>query len=439
MDEINSQNLLAEAAQVLTANDRGGWTVPAGELYPHQWLWDSCFIAIGLAHLDIERAQKEIKNLLRGQWSNGMVPHIIFEDSPEHRREHKLWQSWLNPHAPNGLLTTGITQPPMLAEAAVRIGQKMKLPERRSWYRQIYPHLLKYHQWIYEDRVVDGLAMLLHPYESGFDNSPYWAIQLRLHAWPWWLKLAEKTGLDKLAELFRRDTKHLNEGQRASNAEGIADWALLRRLRSRAYESREILQKPKLEVADLAFNCILIRANTHLRGIAKTLGEQLPEELVANMKHTEASLNNLWDEQSGLYFSGDALEQHLILEPTISTLLPLYAGCIPRERAEHLVGLLGKRSQYKVSWPIPSVPQNSGYFNPERYWQGPTWVNTNWLIIDGLKQYGFLDEAEAIKEKTLLMVGSNDSFEYFNPLNGQGQGAPNFSWTAALVIDMLKA
>jgi hypothetical protein len=49
-------DILDRAEAVLRANDRGTYTIPAGDLYPHQWLWDSCFIAIGIRHYDVERA-----------------------------------------------------------------------------------------------------------------------------------------------------------------------------------------------------------------------------------------------------------------------------------------------------------------------------------------------------------------------------------------------
>src|SRR6266404_6328514 len=133
MDEAAAKQLIDQAAEVLKQNDRGKYTVPAGDLYPHQWLWDSCFIAIGLRHQDIERAQTELRSLLRGQWDNGMLPNIIFSGSGE-RRHTDLWRSWVNPYAPVDVATSGITQPPMLAEAVIRVGQKLKLPERRSWY-----------------------------------------------------------------------------------------------------------------------------------------------------------------------------------------------------------------------------------------------------------------------------------------------------------------
>lgn len=438
MDDSQQPGLFEQAVGVLHANDRGDYIVPAGDLYPHQWLWDSCFIAIGLRHLDVERAQKEITSLLRGQWVDGMIPHLIFDPHPRHRREHNLWQGWLNPHAPNGVITSGLTQPPLLAEAIVRIGQKLKMPERRSWYSGVYPHLLAYHQWFYAERATgDGLVLILHPYESGLDNSPPLIHEMREHAWPWWIKLLEKAHLDRAINLVRRDIRHVPPGQRISNVEAIAEWALLRRLRSRAYDSHEILRKPKFGLADVAFNSVFIRANQHLTDIAKTIGQELPPELSGDMKKTETALQALWDETSGRYYCR-CLTGEAIADASIATLLPLYSGAITKERAEHLVKLLGKRSQFKANYPVPSVPLNSPSFNPTKYWQGPTWVNMNWLIIDGLEQYDFKAEAEKLRQKTLKMVEAAGCYEYFNPLDGTPAGAGNFSWTAALAIDLLK-
>jgi glucosylglycerate hydrolase len=44
------------AEEVLRLNDVGGWTRASPDLYPHQWSWDTAFIAIGLARLDTETA-----------------------------------------------------------------------------------------------------------------------------------------------------------------------------------------------------------------------------------------------------------------------------------------------------------------------------------------------------------------------------------------------
>src|ERR671932_318323 len=78
-------DLARRAAEVLRHNDMGGWTRASPELYPHQWSWDTGFIAIGLAHLDTERAAEELRTLFDHQWKNGKVPHIVFnpEAPPE--------------------------------------------------------------------------------------------------------------------------------------------------------------------------------------------------------------------------------------------------------------------------------------------------------------------------------------------------------------------
>ena len=68
---------------MLRENDMGEWTRASPTLYPHQWSWDSAFIAIGLAHLDTGRAAGEIRTLLHYQWKNGKIPHIVFNpDAP---------------------------------------------------------------------------------------------------------------------------------------------------------------------------------------------------------------------------------------------------------------------------------------------------------------------------------------------------------------------
>ena len=66
------------AAGVLRRNSIKSWTKPAPSLYPHQWSWDSAFIALGLTHVDNHRATSELETLFASQWTTGKVPHIVF-------------------------------------------------------------------------------------------------------------------------------------------------------------------------------------------------------------------------------------------------------------------------------------------------------------------------------------------------------------------------
>ncbi|HTB48798.1 MAG TPA: trehalase family glycosidase [Verrucomicrobiae bacterium] len=436
----DSPDLLTQAKAVLAMNDRGNYTQPAHGLYPHQWLWDSCFIAIGLRHLDVERAKMELLSLLRGQWHNGMLPNIVFRDDPQYRTDRNLWRSWLSPYAPNDVTTTGITQPPILAEAVFRVGQKLEWPERRQWYGMMYPGLLAYHQWLYKERDPhgEGLVLQIHPWETGLDNTPPWMAELHEHLMPLWIRLIEKMRLQGVINLFRRDTKSVPMDQRFSAIESVAMFDIQLRLRRKAYDINKILDHSLFSIEDLNFNSIFIRANTHLRHIAKSLRQELPEVLDHQMRKTEKTFEELWDPYSGQYYSRDFITHRLLKTPSIATLLPLYAGSISKERAGELVKLLENSHVFGPTYPVPSVPLNSFWFQPKRYWQGPAWVNMNWLIIDGLRRYGFKDHAAALRESTLEMVSKSGCYEYFDPITGEAAGAENFSWTAALAIDLLK-
>jgi len=433
-------DLSEQAIALLQKNDRGLYTVPADNLYPHQWLWDSCFIALGQRHYDVERAKMEILSLLRGQWGNGMVPHMIFNKELEYRNDRNAWRSWVSPYAPDDVVTSGITQPPMLAEAIFRIGEKLDLPERRSWYRQVFPGLLAYHEWMYRERDPheEGLTLQIHPWETGLDNNPAWMSELHEHLLPGWIRFIQKTRLDIVASLFRRDTHSVSPDQRFSTIDALALYDAQRRLRRKEYNIDRILDHSLFTIEDLAFNCILIRANEHLVNIAKTLRADIPEATLQRMERTRRALDELWDPYTEAYYPRDFVTHKLIKEPTIEGLLPLYAGCISPERAELLVKSLENGHMFGPAHPVPSVPLNSPWFNADRYWQGPTWLNTNWLIADGLKRYGYKDHAEALIESSLELLDGGEFNEYFNPLTGKPLGAKNFSWTAAVALDWLK-
>jgi len=432
-------DLQSQLTEVLKMNDRESYTQPT-EIYPHQWLWDSCFIAIGLRHLDVERAKTELLSLLRGQWHNGMLPNIIFRDDKQYRIDRNLWRSWVNPFAPSGIATTGITQPPVLAEAVVRVGEMLELPERRAWYKLLWPNLLAYHEWMYHERDPhkEGLVLQIHPWEVGMDNTPPWMAEMHEHQMPTWIRLVQKTNADKIINLFRRD-RSVPLDERFSTVESLVMFSIQRRLRRKAYDINKVLDHSLFAIEDLAFNSILVRANQQLREIAKTIKKDIPEQLDESMKLTEKSFEELWDPYSSQYYSRDFITHRLLKVPTVATLLPLYAGHVTKERAEALVKQLENEHAFGPAYPLPTVPINSFWFHPRLYWQGPAWVNINWMVIDGLKRYGFHDFADALKESTLEMVEKSGSCEYFDPLTGQGAGAPNFSWTAALALDLLKA
>lgn len=435
---MDQQQVFEHCRQVLEKNDRGNYTVPSSQIYPHQWLWDSCFIALGLRHLDVDRAKLEIMSLVEGQWSNGMLPNMIIRHKLPKSLE--IWRSWLNSDSPDHIQTSGISQPPMLAEAVVKVGVKLKTAERRSWYEKLYPVLVDYHSWLYRERDPhkEGLTLQIHPWETGLDNTPPWMAEMHQHQLPAWIQIIEKLHLAPIINLFRRDTHRIPAEQRLNIIDALMMFSAQRRIRRKRYEINQILAHSLFAIEDLTFNCILIRANQHLTEIAKFINKPLPDLLQKSMQSSPVALEELWDPYSNQYYSRNFVTHKLLKQSSIATFMPLYAGNIAKDRAEALVKLLQNKSMFGAHFPVPSVPLSSDWFKPLGYWQGPTWININWLIIDGLERNGYTEQAEALKTSTLKLVAQNGAYEYFNPQSGQPAGSPEFSWTAALTIDLLK-
>ena len=165
--------------------DGGRSTLPAQGQYPHQWNWDSAFIALGLAAVDAPRALRELESLFAGQWGNGMVPQIVY--NPDEAAEGTYFpQSWrwdtlrlpaeIGP--PPGVRTSGITQPPVAAIAAEYIARADPSQEVLNGLRRLYPKLIDSHRFLLVERDPEstGLACQLHPWETGMDNSPRWQL-----------------------------------------------------------------------------------------------------------------------------------------------------------------------------------------------------------------------------------------------------------------------
>ncbi|MEU4746304.1 hypothetical protein AB0G02_38395, partial [Actinosynnema sp. NPDC023658] len=123
----DTADLRRQAAATLLRNWRGSATVPTTALYPHQWSWDSAFIAIGLAHLSPRRAFTELTSVHGAQWRDGRVPQIVFNPAvPEdaYFPGPAFWRPLPRHGPPPGVSTTGLVQPPVHAAAVLAIAER---------------------------------------------------------------------------------------------------------------------------------------------------------------------------------------------------------------------------------------------------------------------------------------------------------------------------
>jgi hypothetical protein len=429
---IDRDELLRRARAVLDRNRAGAYTCPSVRLYPHQWLWDSCFTAIGITRFDPRRAADELRALFRGQWDDGMLPHMIFAEGSRDVGSRRVWRSRNRPGAPRDVATTCITQPPIVAIALERVAAALPDDDAARLVAELGPRVLAYHRWLFRARRLDGspLVTLIHPWECGLDSTPPWMTALAAMHMPWWVRAAEQVHLASLLRSLRYDTRQLPASERASDDDGLRMLALAVHLSRHDFDLARLPRDDRaVLVEDVAFNAFFAAANQSLRRLVGDVGELDP--LIA--EHADA-LELLWYPPRGEYCSRHAVTHAPMSDRSIATFLPLL---VSDAHLDSLVARLQDPAAYWPAYPVPSVPLEARHFQDHRYWAGPTWVNTNWAIIQALEHHGRTELAAELRDRTLALVEREGFAEYFSPTAGTGHGAPEFSWTAALTIDLV--
>jgi hypothetical protein len=436
------------AAGVLRRNSLESWTRPAPTLYPHQWSWDSAFIALGLAHLDDRRAAQEMESLFSGQWATGKLPHIIFNPEAPPKSYFPDAERWnsseLSEDAPAERQTSGLCQPPVHAIAVLRIweaaqarGEERRLSLARAFLGESYSRLFSWHRYLATARDPEGsgLVTIYHPWESGTDNSPRWDATLE----------RVEVGED-LPPYKRYDLEHVSDpSQRPTDEEYDRFLWLLELLKRARYEEAEIYEGHPFLVKDVLFSAILVAANEALLKIAEVVGADEGErEFIRSwMKRGREGLDKQWDEELELCLDYDLRAEEPARVRTIAGFAPLIAGGLSPERLEDLLKTLecpAFAGHPELERPLPpsTSPEEPG-FHPRSYWRGPVWPVANWLLWWSLLRAGEPERAERIRQGTLDQLADGGFAEYFEPFTGEALGSSDQSWTAAVALDFLAA
>lgn len=435
-----SPNLIEKASQVLHDNWKDGFTIPCQGLYPFQWNWDSGFIALGWMHIDLERAFQEIHSLLKGQWGNGFLPHIIFHNpSDTYFPGPEVQASHLSIHAPQ-IPTSGITQPPVLGWVLGELYAFAKADARTApFLEEVYDRVFLAHEYLYTQRdpKQEGLVYICHNWEAGTDNTPVWD------------SIWETMDSPEYA-LERKDNLHIAASHRPSNREYQHYIHLIELFKSWNYDDALITEKSPFLVQDPLFNAMLIASNEALITIGKRLQKtkEVTQLIKWNTLSKKSYQEKLYDANLKGYIYYDLRNERPLPHLSSSSFTALFAGVPTSEIAIEMTSHFnqgrfnGKQDQLLL---CASFDPESTLFDPKRYWRGPIWINLNWLIYKGLKRYGQAQAAQKIKEDTLHLMNSYGFYEYFDPRKEvdasltQGYGGANFSWSAALTIHLLES
>jgi mannosylglycerate hydrolase len=423
-------DLVREALAVLEANTVGQATRP-GPLYPHQWSWDAAAIAMGRAQWDQAAAEQELRSLFAGQWSDGLLPHIVFSDSDRYFPGPEFWQTERAANAPVGVRTSGIVQPPIHATAAWRLYLRAGDRERaEAFLHELFPKLVAWHEYLYRERARDddGLAEVWHPWESGMDNSPAWDGALRRIA----------LTPEQVPHYERIDVQLADAAERPSDFEYDRYAYLVARFRDLDYDSTRIREACPFAIQPVLFNSLLIHSNRDLARIARVVdADPAPYEQWAD--RTSGGLEKLWNEDLSVYVDYDLLGATGVDTWTVAGFAPLYAGVPSPARAERIIERLIRTKAPLADdlFAVPSVATDDPSFRPELYWRGPVWPICQWVIHHGVARYGHAALAEQLRRTTIELSRREGFWEHYSPTTGKGQGDGRFSWTAGLVLDLL--
>ncbi|NUR85263.1 MAG: hypothetical protein HOY71_14355 [Nonomuraea sp.] len=413
---VDDAALGREALAVLEANWTGTATVPAPGLYPHQWSWDSAFVAIGLARHRPERARAELLSLLAGQWSTGMVPHIVFHTPEAYFPGPSVWRSQDHEAAPHGVLTSGLTAPPLHALAIWwlwRHGGDAELA------RQVYPALAAQHRHLATTRDLGGagLAAIVHPWESGMDDSPAWDDPL--------------AALPEIRYGYRNVT--LEERHRDSDHDRYVWLALA--YRNAGYRPEYLRDEHPFAVEDPMFNGIWLASCRAMAELAPLAGADPAPHTEQAERIRRGLLDRLWD---GCFYARDLRADRLIRVCTVGGFGPLLDPELPADRVDAALEVLeSARFMGATGYPVPTCEIRASQFDRTRYWRGPSWVNTNWLLRRAAVVHHRDALAQQLANGTLRLVRQAGFRECFDPFDGSGRGCRDFSWSAALTLDLL--
>ena len=417
-----TSKLIADAQAIMRKNDLGLYTVPTHGLYPFQWNWDSALSALGFSHFDEDRAWTEVETLFAHQWDDGMVPHIIFHKHDDgYYPGPDVWGSG------RAVPTTGITQPAVAGFSVRQLFDRATdraSAERRA--RALLPKIHAWHQWFYRcrDPQGTGLVAILHPWESGRDNSVDWD------------RAFERVPTDGVAPFQRRDTQHANPEHRPTDEQYKRYIWLVQLFRGLGWDNTRLHDASPFRIVDPGFNAILIRACAEVADLAEELGEsEIAEQSRAFAASGIAAMEGLWSETYGQYVCYDRASGEMIDVPSIGGLLAAFAP-IPADRARALadrIADIGAACRYLV----PSHDPRDPAFDSLRYWRGPVWLVVNYMIANGLEEAGQTAVAARIVADSLELIEKSGFAEYYDPNTAEPCGGGSFTWTAAMVIEFL--
>jgi hypothetical protein len=310
-----------------------------------------------------------------------------------------------------------ITQPPLVAVAAMAVAARSSAAEAVAPLRELYPAIVAFHEWMDRRRDPDGddLVVCIHPWEAGWDASPRF-----------------DPAMDSVVENGDFSHHGLRNGRLRLTALCNAHRCDPLTLRDAGYFHVEICDFNAVRAADLEALSEMAAA-LNLPADATRWRERA-------MAVQRAVTTKLWRPAPGgghqvVDLSG--ADEVPLADGGAQQYVLLFGGCATPEMARALAAQI-ETALARTPYVLSTTPPEHPAFDPDRYWRGNVWIQVNWLVWMGLRRYGYTDLAQEIARRSIDLVMQHGQHEHFNPFTGQGHGSHPHSWDA-LVLDMARA
>lgn len=399
-----------------------------------QWLWDSAAHAMILARTEPDVALAELEAMLAHQVregpDRGFVPHMNyfhgdgqqvpewarphmerFLDSPEgrelvspDRRGAFLETYWSSP------VHSDLTQPPILAMAALELA-----PESRG---PLVARLADYYDYLHERRAdSDGLIRIIHPWESGWDNSQRWDEAIGL------------TPTGKPVERSQIDDRKM----RLFCLAKAQDWDLDR-----------ILARGDFSAKPVDVNVLYAKNLECMEKLCRDSGDEAGAERFGSRASAvrQAIFQKMWDGDKYVDLFGER-------RSTVKSAAMFYPMMLAgEERGATLVARhLANPAEFNPpgGFSVPTTSLDHPGVDGDQYWRGNVWGIVNFFTHCAVNRY--LSEhpedrlAQQMSQKLhgsmVELLHRGDFFEYFNPMpregHPRGHGVPSFGWNGLVV------
>jgi len=384
LDNEENRKLAAKCIQTLQTN----WRSAAGDLqhsgvFPSAayqgfygfWSWDSWKQAVALVRFNPELAKSNLHSMFQYQDEMGMVADCVYFDPKENN-----WRD---------------TKAPLASWAVLEI---YKATSDLEFVKEMYPKLVKYHNWwyLYRDHDTNGLC-------------EYGSTDGTLIAAKW------ESGMDNAVRFD--DSKMLK-----NNANG---WSM----NQESVDLNAYLQAEKEDLAELAKLIDHAEEAKSYKIDASSLKKRIAAEF--------------WDEATGFFYDREIVTGKLLtVQQGPEGWIPLYTGIATKEQAKRVADILMDSTKFATKVPFPTLVADHVKFNPLKgYWRGPVWLDQAYFGIKALEQYGYKKEAAFLSQKLLKnaegLLDDAPIRENYHPISGKGLNANHFSWSAAHYLMLL--